>query len=321
MNKWFVVQSLKLFAQNPKMIGFEGKHKLDGSLALDRMGNPRPVSIKVSEIKPGDMAIYYCLGDSVVKGVYEIVRSLYAKERRWPELPFQFSIKSVLELAEPYDFKPLIGSLNMFDDIVDRRKWRVKLRGIHNTIKLLTEHDYNVINNAMIASERTGFMKEDAGLPGYSKHLLLQHQIAECGLKSGFRVHVAINDKEKIKGRLSEILDNIPKFHNDDILDIAKGIDVLFFDDRRDVLTHAFEVENTPIIYPGLLRLNDIAQRYPIGKVKFVMVSDQSNSDRFHNELMRPSFARLREGGCRFVTYGEVNEEWQQLKDKKPPSF
>ena len=321
MNKWLVVQSLKLFAQNSRLIGFEGKYKLDGSLALDRMGNPRPAFDKVSEIKPGDMVVYYCLGDSVITGIYEVVQSLYAKEHKWPELPFQFSIKPVLEPEEPYDFKPLLGSLNMFDDMADRRKWQVRLWGVNNAIKSLTEYDYSIINNAMVVSKRSGQAREEADLTGYSKHLLVQHQIAECGLRSGYRVYVAINDKDKIKVHLPEIMDDIPKFHNDSVLDIAKGIDILFFDDRRDVLTHAFEVENTPVIYQGLLRLNDVAQKYPIGKVKFVMVSEQSNSDRFHNELMRPSFACLKESGCRFITYREVNEEWQQLKDKKPPSF
>jgi len=323
MNKWLIVHSLEAFSENSRMLGFVGKNSLDGSPTLDRQGNPLPADAKVLEIKPGDMVVYYCRGDSVIKGVYEVVQAYYGKETKWPESPFQFEIKPVIELDEPYDFKPLVGSLSLFKDLPDPRWWGLKLRGIYNAIKPLTEGDHNTIKDALTAAaERKSTVEEDeAGPAGYRKHLRIQHQIAEWGIRNGFRVHVAINDKGKIKQNLGEILDDIPKFHTDDILGIAKRIDVLFFDSKRNILTHAFEVEHTPIIYSGLLRLNDIAENHPIGKVQFIVVSDESNSERFDNELVRPSFSLLRENNCRFVSYKEVEEEWKQLQNRKPPLF
>jgi len=323
MNKWLAVHNLEAFSENSRMLGFVGKNGLDGSPTLDSQGNPVPADSKVLEIKPGDRVVYYCRGDSVIKGLYEIVQALYGKETKWPESPFQFEIKPVIELDEPYDFKPLVGSLSLFKDLPDPRRWGLKLRGIYNSIKLLTEEDYNIIKDALTAAaEQKGIEEEDeTGLAGYRKHLRVQHQIAEWGIRNGFRVHVATNDKGKIKENLAEILDDIPKFHTDDVLGIAKRIDVLFFDSKRNILTHAFEVEHTPIIYSGLLRLNDIAESYPTGKVQFIVVSDESNSERFDNELIRPSFTLLRENKCRFVTYKQVEEEWKQLKNRKPPLF
>jgi len=323
MNKWLVVHDLESFSENSRMIGFVGKRNLDGSPTLDSHGNPLPADAKVLEIKPGDVVVYYCRGDSVIKGLYEIVQAYYGKETRWPESPFQFEIKPVIELNEPYDFKPLVGSLDLFKDVPDPRRWGLKLRGIYNAVKPLTEGDYNTIKDALIAAaEQTSTVEGDeTGPAGYRKHLRIQHKIAEWGIKNGFRVHVATNDKGKIKENLREILDDIPKFHNDEILGIAKRIDVLFFDKKRNILTHAFEIEHTPIIYSGLLRLNDIAESYPIGEVQFIIVSDESNSERFENELVRPSFSLLRENKCRFVTYKQVEEEWKQLQDRKPPLF
>jgi len=322
MNKWLVVHDLESFSENSRMIGFVGKRNLDGSPTLDSRGNPLPADPKVLELKPGDVVVYYCRGDSVIKGLYEVVQACYGKETKWPESPFQFEIKPVKELGEPYDFKPLLGSLDLFKDLPDLRRWGLKLRGIYNAIKPLTEGDYNTIKDALTAAEQVSTVEEDeTGPTGYRKHLRIQHKIAELGIKNGRRVHVATNDKGKIKENLKEILDDIPKFHNDEILGIAKRIDVLFFDSKRNILTHAFEVEHTPIIYSGLLRLNDIAESYPPGKVQFIIVSDESNSEKFDNELVRPSFSLLRENNCRFVTYKQVEEEWKQLRNRKPPLF
>lgn len=323
MNKWLVVHDLESFNENPRMIGFVEKKSLDGSPTLDKHGNPLPADKKVLRIKPGDVVVYYCRGDSVIKGIYEIVRACYGKEARWPEAPFQFEIKPILELDEPYDFKPLIGSLSLFKDLPDARGWGLMLHGIYNAAKPLIDEDYVTINQALTAAaELSSTGEEDkTGPAGYRKHLHIQHKIAEWGIKNGFRVHVATNDRRKIKKNLPEILDDIPKFHTDDVLWIAKRIDVLFFDSKRNVLTHAFEVEHTPIIYSGLLRLNDIAESYPTDKVQFIIVSDGSNSEKFDNELVRPSFSLLRENNCRFVTYKQVEEEWKQLQNKKQPLF
>ncbi|MGB2800287.1 MAG: EVE domain-containing protein, partial [Dehalococcoidia bacterium] len=239
MNKWLVVYNLEAFSENSRMLGFVRKNSLDGSPTRDGQGNPLPADAKVREIRPGDVVVYYCRGDSVIKGLYEIVRDCYGKETKWPESPFQFEIKPVIELDESYDFKPLVGSLSLFKDLPDPRRLGLKLRGLYNAIKPLTEEDYKTIKDALTAAaeQKSTVEEDDTGPAGYRKHLSIQHQIAEWGIRNGFRVHVAINDKGKIKENLAEILDDIPKFHTDDILGIAKRIDVLFFDSKRNILT------------------------------------------------------------------------------------
>lgn len=157
MKKWLIVHSLESFKQNSRMIGFAAKTAPDGSPILDNDGNPIPALGRVSEIRPGDRIIYYGKGDSVIKGIYEIVQSHYARETQWPDSPFQFETKPIVELEEPYDFKLLLPSLDLFKHLSELRKWGSSLMGITNAIKPLPEHDYELIENALIeAQEQIG---------------------------------------------------------------------------------------------------------------------------------------------------------------------
>lgn len=324
MKKWLIVHNLESFRQNPQMIGFAAKTKLDGSLVEDNEGKAVPAITRINEIKPGDRIVYYCTGDSVIKGIYEVVQPLYAEEKQWPGSPFQFEIKPIIELEDPLDFRLLLSSLELLSGLPDLRKWGMILMGITNSVKPLSEHDYNLIEESLTkAQKQSNIEKEEVEgkEPNYRQHLLLQHQIAEWGLNNDFRVHIATGDKNKIGEKLPRILDDIPKFHRDLIVDIAKRIDVLFFEKERDILTHAFEVEHTTNIYSGLLRLNDIAESYPSKEVKFYIVSHKDNKDKFYRELERPSFYLLSRYGCEFVDYEQVAEQWKELKNRKPPLF
>lgn len=324
MKTWFIVHSLESFGQNPRMIGFAGKTKLDGSPVHDSSGNPVPAFGRIEEMKPGDTIVYYCKGDSVIKGIYKIVKEHYAKENQWPDSPFQFEIRPIAELEEPYDFRPLVSSLDLFKGLTDVRYWGVNLQGVTNSIKPLTNNDYQLIEKSVsqapkeIEEEKE---EEKEEIKESRQHLVMQYEIAEWGLKNGYRVHVAVNDRSKIKEKLSGIMDEIPKFHREDVLDIAKRIDVSFFEKERDILTHIFEIEHTPVIYSGLLRLNDVAECYPSESVKFYIVSSGENRGKFDREIERPSFHLLRKHSCRFIDYGQVNEEWKELQKRKHPVF
>lgn len=323
MKKWLIVHSLESYSQNPRMIGFPAKTKLDGSFDLVN-GKPVPSFKRIKEIKPGDKIVYYCKGDSVIKGIYEIVRPHFGKENKWPDSPYQFEIKPIIEMEDPYSFKLLLSSLDLFKHLPNLRKWGMSFQGKNNSIKPLTERDYQRIKTTIIQADKDTDeekLEKKIELPDYKQHLLLQHQLAEWGLKSGYRVHIAINDKNKIKEKLPGILDKIPKFHSEEIVEIAKRIDVLFFEKNRDILTHAFEVEHTPIIYSGLLRLNDIAESYPSDKIKFFIIAEDQHRDKFYRELDRPSFLLLREFNCDFLSYNEVGQAWRDVKNRKPPKF
>lgn len=324
MNNWLIVHSLDSFADNSRMIGFQAKEELDGKFRKDENGKVIPAFERINEIKKGDKIVYYCKGDSVIKGIYEINRINFAKEKKWSGSPFQFELKPIIELDEPLEFKPLISSLDLFKHLDDVRKWGMSLQGKYNSIKPLTDKDYNLILKSVENAEKS-FIEEkeeyEEELEDYGTHLLQQYKIAEWGLKNGYRVHIAINDKNKIKEKLPKVLEEIPKFHAEDIVNIAKRIDVLFFRKERDILTHAFEVEHTTNIYSGLLRLNDIAEKYPPGNTKYLIISNDNNKDKFYRELDRPSFSLLKDQKCEFFNYKEIDEEWKEVKNRKPPKF
>jgi hypothetical protein len=278
---------------------------------------------KVLEVRPKDRVVYYCRGDYVIKGIYEVVKACFAQETKWPESPFQFRIKPIVELDEPFDFRVLLSSLDLFRDLGDIRKWGMSLRGTYNALKRITEHDYEAIEKTITQARDRGTEEDEIEerLGDYRHHLQIQYKIAEWGIENGYRVHVAINDRGKIKEKLSQVLSDIPRFRSDRILEIAERIDVLFFDKERDVLTHAFEVEHTPTMYSGLLRLNDIAETCHRGTTKFYIISDKSKRDKFNHELERPSFQLLRKDRCEFVSYEDLEEAWKQLQNKTAPPF
>lgn len=325
MNNWLVVHSLEAFEQNPRMLGFAAKTTLDGFALKDENDKPMPAMDKVLEVRPRDRVVYYCRGDYAIKGIYEVVKACFAEETKWPESPFQFKIKPIIELDEPFDFRVLLSSLDLFRDLGDIRKWGMSLRGTYNAVKRLTERDYETIERAIVQAKDRGTVGEEdeieERLGDYRHHLQIQYKIAEWGIENGYRVHVAINDRGKIREKLGKVLSDIPRFHSDRVLEIAERIDVLFFDKERDVLTHAFEVEHTSTMYSGLLRLNDIAETCHRGTTKFYIISDKSKRDKFNHELERPSFQLLRKDKCEFVSYEELEEAWKQLQSKTVPLF
>ncbi len=322
MKYWLIVHSLESFNQNPNLIGFAAKAELDGRAVKDKEGKLIPAFKTITEIKSGDKIIYYCKGDSVIKGIFEIAKPVYAQEPQWPDSPFQFQIKPLLVPDEPFNIKLILSSLELFSHLDNIKNWGMALQGKYNSIKELSVKDFQFIENTLKSSKKI----EKEELPKQlekldREHLRIQHKIAEWGLKNGYRVHIAINDRNKLKKELPQILDELPHFHYEDVLDIAKRIDVLFFDKERDILTHAFEVESTPIIYSGLLRLNDIVEKYPSDKLKYFIISDKSNRDKFFRELDRPSFYLLRKHNCEFLTFEDIDEQWEELKKQKPSKF
>ena len=89
-----------------------------------------------------------------------------------------------------------------------------------------------------------------------------------------------------------------------------------------DLMVRAFEIEHSTSIYSGLLRLNDMASSLPKSEeIKFFVVAPKNRIWKFRQELSRPSFRRLSEFGCAFISYEDVEEEWHDMKKQKPAKF
>jgi len=228
--------------------------------------------------------------------------------------------------ALPFDFKSLVFSpdtkLDMFKKLEDLKDWGSVLQGQVSVIKPLTEHDFNIMLNAVMAKPKETPLEVEPLSPEFeSKHTEIQHKITELGIsKYGYRVHVGASDKSKID--ISGLLSEIPQFHGDDVVSIAKWIDVVFFDKERDLMRRAFEIEHSTTIYSGLLRLNDMASSLlKSEEIRFFIVAPKNRIFKFNQELARPSFRRLADFGCTFVSYEDIEEEWRNMKKQKPGRF
>ena len=187
MKKWFVVHSLESYAENQRMIGFPAKTKSDGTVASDEEGNSSPAFERISELQPGDRIVYYCKGESVIKGIYEIMQAHYAKESQWPDSPFQFQMRPIVELEQPYDFRLLLSSLDLFRHLSRLENWGQSLQGKYNALKSLTSHDYELIEQELRRYAGETEEEEDrgpvVGPPSY--HDQIKEMLSEIGQMEG----------------------------------------------------------------------------------------------------------------------------------------
>jgi hypothetical protein len=71
-NYWIVIHDLNAYSEHPNLIGKE--KRLRG---------------KIEKIKRGDWIIYYCTGDSVIRGTFQVTSSSYelpVTDKSWPDL-------------------------------------------------------------------------------------------------------------------------------------------------------------------------------------------------------------------------------------------
>jgi len=322
MNRWLIVHSPESYEQNPNVIGFKRKIDPIGSKPeLDELGQEIPENKEVLKIREGDLVVYYVRSKSVIIGIFKVERAVHGEEKAWPDHPFQFRIEPVVVPESPVPMKPLVPQLELFGGLEDLSRWGSRLQGPYNTVKELSQKDYSLISKTLELGA-AGSEEEPEGEVSIAEretHMEMVRKIAELGLDRGSRVHIATDIKGRIK--LPGLLENVPPFHAENVAQIANRIDVTYFEKDKDVLASAFEVEHKTTIYSGLLRLNDMAQSLGKQRVRFFVVGPEERRDKFNRELDRPSFKELREFGCDFVPYDEIDQMYKDMKSRRPTPF
>ena len=113
-------------------------------------------------------------------------------------------------------------------------------------------------------------------------------------------------DKQKRSKRLNKVLKEIallkeiPAFTYEDVLEIVKNIDVIWFKDEYPEC--CFEVEHTTNVRDGLLRLYQISA---LKGIKFFVVAPASVFPRFQKEILRKPFKEIKERYI-FKTYEDL---------------
>jgi len=148
-------------------------------------------------------------------------------------------------------------------------------------------------------------------------HTKIQYLLIKIGKFKGYDVWVAKNDlnKEYNGEKFNSLcLNELPKFTNPEVLDIAQYVDVIWFKRKTTYPITFFEIETTTSIYSGLLRLNDIIIDFPIEKA--YIVSSKDRKKLFESQIKRKTFISSGLNDvCQFKTYEEIEELFTKIED------
>jgi type II restriction enzyme len=151
---------------------------------------------------------------------------------------------------------------------------------------------------------------------GDHTHTEIQGWLRDLGRALGFQVWIAANDRARSYngGRLAEgCLDTLPiAVENSLAVDTIRLIDVLWFNGER--VEAAFEVEHTTSIYSGIVRMLDLALGLPQQMAgAYFLVAPDEREDEVTAQFARPAFSRVTELDLRFLAYGELRQNREQM--------
>jgi hypothetical protein len=144
--------------------------------------------------------------------------------------------------------------------------------------------------------------------PMVSDHAKMQWKLARLGLKAGEHIWIPLADQ----GRLQKLFD-----FNDCDREFTAGIDLphSYVENIDVVWKHefridaAYEVENSTVIYSGLLRFADLTVLAPNTLYPMFIVAPGGRRGQVRDQLRRPAFQQLRLAEkVRFLSYEAVEE-------------
>ena len=123
----------------------------------------------------------------------------------------------------------------------------------------------------------------------------IQWLLIQLGLRHGYDVYVATNDKNRTYNgaRLGDdCIDNLnlPGF-SAAATRIIEYVDVIWLQD--DFIVKLFEVESTTSIYSGILRMTDFMVKVPNIAVDIHIVAPPDDEDKVREEINRPTFQHV----------------------------
>jgi hypothetical protein len=323
---FFIVHDDNSFENHPNLIGFGIKTDLDKKPIRDTKGKVIADNSLVSKIEPEDTVIYYTLGDYSVRGIFKVKEKLEEGDVRrakdWSPSTIEFLIEPIITPKNDIDFRNIIFSgkepLNMFRHLENLKKqWGMSVGG-KNYIREIDAHDYQIIKNAL---EANGSIEIETPIevPEFPReHLANQFRIVKILKSYGLKVHVARNDKAKIKEKGEDVMDSIVEFHTERICDIASRIDCIGFSEN-DVPRIVVEiVDSLGTLTESLYRMNEIALVYPRSDdQKFYIIGPEKARNDFSEKIDSSTFRSLRNRGCSFYAYGEVEQIFQDTQKKR----
>ncbi|MFC4263745.1 hypothetical protein ACFOWM_12690 [Ferruginibacter yonginensis] len=137
-------------------------------------------------------------------------------------------------------------------------------------------------------------------------HSYYQGLLLEIGNMKGMSTYVPAQDKNKLflTKTLGEIssLDKMLAFSYDELVNRAKTIDVIWFNERK-LLSSVFEVEHSTDIQNSLLKFNDLQDFYS----QFYIVGSKLRNEEFIKKINYSSFKEIK-NRIKFIDYQFVSD-------------
>lgn len=156
------------------------------------------------------------------------------------------------------------------------------------------------------------------------EHTEIQWLLIQLGLRHGYDVYVATNDKNRTYNgnRLGDDCVenlNLPGF-SAAATRIIKYVDVIWLQD--DFIVKMFEVESTTSIYSGILRMTDFMVKVPNIAVDMHIVAPDDDEDKVREEINRPTFQHVLQPAdhctLRYLSFDDIRNTHDTVEQAGP---
>ncbi|MCD2200799.1 hypothetical protein LPA44_12960 [Halobacterium sp. KA-4] len=278
------------------------------------------------DMSSGDVVLFYNNGEFIASGrIGTPFESDAVGEAAWgePESSFLFTITDYKRITLD---RRRIGRLLGYSEGWYPRGFVEVSNDARNTLL----QEYNSIEEAFqdFQTEEDGGEKkpskpdDDTDTP--REHTEIQYYLVQLGLRHGYDVYVAKNDKnreydgERLGENCVESL-QLPGFSSA-ATDIIKYVDVIWLED--DHIAKLFEVESTTSIYSGILRMADFAVKVPNIAIDIRIVAPGNDEDKVRKEMTRPTFDKVLGNAehcdLGFLSFDDVQETYETVQDAGP---
>lgn len=223
--------------------------------------------------------------------------------------------EAVIETLERLGGIATLGQLNHEVFKIEACIWKTKTP--YASIRRIVQLDKNIykIKPGLYALvkykkilEDKGFFSEELNKVNINEefnHSYYQGLLLEIGNMKNMLTYIPSQDKNKLflNKPLNEIskIDKIFDFSYSSIVNRAKTIDVIWFNERK-LLSSVFEVEHSTDIQNSLLKFNDLQDF----NTRFYIVSSKQRKEEFIKKINFSSFKEIRER-VKFIDYDFVS--------------
>lgn len=226
--------------------------------------------------------------------------------------------EAVIQTLEKLGGIATLGQLNQEVFKILDCEWKTKTP--YASIRRIVQLDKNIykikpglyaLTKYKTKFEDEGIISEDTKNENLEKFIEFNHSyyqglLVEIGNMKGMSTYIPAQDKNKmfLNKSLHEIstIDKILDFSYPEIVNRAKNIDVIWFNERK-LMSSVFEVEHSTDIQNSLLKFNDLQDFHS----HFYIVSSKNRNDEYLKKINYLSFKDIK-NRVKFIDYQFVSD-------------